>query len=294
MKKINFIDLTGCYGSITKLIYSELINYLDEGTYQYSKKFDNDMINVVGNLEKSHLDEIGFNENGISMLIPHGFSHKGYFTRKSVIYGTNNISYILASGERWKNYLVSIGVPNEKILVFGSPKCDYLYKKQQFINEKENCVVYCPTHTNDPSSSYFKFLKYTEMLGDKYNYIISPHPFNSTNNEPSVDSICKSKVVICDNGSALHESMILHKATVCLDFISGDIIKNSDNLFEKEIYENKVNYHVEDENDIIDVIDKALKYGQTEKSKKFAESMVSNETIGKCGLLLKNYIENIF
>ena len=296
---VNFVYFgnNSCYNNINNIIMGNIQQELKKRNIIY---YINDLkckinsVNIITHLENSYSTNRCIS-NGKLIAINHGFAIKNYLKgiAKDNQHIINKCDKFIIFNNRWKQEFKHIGVNKNKLHICGSGKIDYLFELQKQIPEEENTICFAPTHNNGiwkTTSSYPKMLDYFD--NNKYNFIISPHPFNAKNYIPSTESLCRSKVVIADSGSTIYEAMILGKPVIFPDFL---VRKGIHNIFrgslEDEIYEKQIGYHIINSNNIDNIIEKALNEGVLENQKDFINENYDFSILGKYGEMTVDVIE---
>ncbi len=291
--KINFVCIWKCYNNVIMLMYNQIIQYLSTNDYEINTFCKDSYINIMTHLEEDYLNTVEFKKNkGVNIALLHGLAHKNYLNFSQNQKGLTEFDYFLTSGDRWRDYYLQCNVPDNKIKIIGSTKLDYLIQLQKSIKEDKNTIVFAPSHTNG-ISSYPLMLKYLKPLKEKYNILISPHPHDH-DGEITTEALCKSNVVITDISSVMYEAMAMGKNVVCPNFLVEDMIFTyTPNSFEAEIYRNKINYHICNENNIETIIKKAMINKQSDSSFNYINGIVKKETYEKSGELIYKFLKTL-
>jgi len=298
LDSVNFISPEKtCYDKLCNVFFNELKIDLNKQNINYTTfdKCQKNSINIFTHLEETYIKSKDFGI-GKSMIIVHGMSTKNYSTCHLVKYCINNSDILIAPTQKWIDDYNMMGANKSKIKLCGCLKVDYLQKLQKTIQVESNTICYAPNHNNqqDTISSYPLFVKYLEPLKNKYNIIISPHPFNSTNNIPTTDNLCRSQIVICDVGSVSYESMLLNKPVIFIDFISKEFcIKLFKDSYEGDVFEKQIGYHIEKSENLEKIIKRAFEYGVKENQKEFINKIYPMDTLNKSASLITNEIKKL-
>lgn len=143
----------------------------------------------------------------------------------------NYTNIICTSKATKKFYEQAFQIENEKILVLGMPKIDYLLGKDGLIQEKANeiyreysylkekkTILYVPTFRKNQTVSVEKLIQETEKKG--YNLIIRLHPLDNTpinkkykiaDNYKTIDLLKIADYIITDYSAIAFDACVLNK-----------------------------------------------------------------------------------
>ena len=294
--KVTFVPGSKYYKKLMSLFFNDLIIELDKNNiiYEYSEYCQDNSINIISHLEKSYLESVNFGK-GLSLILVHGMSSKGYPKWEQCKYCIDNADFFIAPSIDYLNDYLEVGVDENKVKLCGNLKVDYLFKLKDNIQILENTICYTPNHNNNTGllTSYPDFLNDINVLKTCHDVIVSPHPYNN-NNIPTDENLCKSEVVISDVGSTSYEAMLLNKPVIFLDYISKNYVLNKfPNSLESKIFTENIGYHIKNKDDILNITEKALKNGVKENQKEFIEKLYPSNLIGKSAKLITEQIKKM-
>lgn len=229
-------------------------------------------------------DELFFflEEDRHGIFMPHGMSDKTYHNPNRL----KTISHLLYSGPWWKQHLIELGIPAERIHIVGCPRLDPVFQGEiEYIPSDKIRVTWCPTHNAiQEISSYPHFEPLLSRLPSKYEVSSSVHPARREDGKTSLDAIVNSDVVLSDTSSLLLESLAIGKPVVLLDWLVRDgVLKNLRGTLEDMIYRQGICYHATSFEDLPHVIDLALDKGIDQKTKAFIDGILPVELRGHSG-----------
>ena len=194
------------------------------------------------------------------IFMSHGCADKNYREIVNCRY-LHNFNLILVPGPWLKNKLINLGICESKIACVGWPKLDPLFGLIKNENQEKELktILWAPTHNNNNHhtgsiSSYPKLNDYMEILNSVkgIEIIISEHPQNREEKEPTLSKLINCDYVITDGGSTIYEAWALKKPVIFPDWIvKENIIKNVKGSAEEYIYTNNIGYHANNNNELI-------------------------------------------
>lgn len=219
-------------------------------------------------------------KEGTSVFICHGIADKHYWDGPLV----SMFDYICVPGQLWHDKLFNEGVPIEKILTVGYAKLDPIF---QGLTKKtpgpRNRVLWAPTHSNSPSS-YPGFLEYLDKFPADLEVIYSPHPYNKSNQMPTLQELTDADVVISDSGSLVYETWAIGKPVIFPDWLVKErVFRLYPYSFEEKIYKEKIGLHSDNFQDLVSLVYHALDVGIDPRAKEFIDGILSPELRGKSG-----------
>jgi CDP-glycerol glycerophosphotransferase (TagB/SpsB family) len=282
-----------CYDKLLRLLSNPVIEHLPQESYMVTSSSQENCINVHFFCEKYYFSKVG--RNGVSVFLAHGLSDKNYR-----VIGKKDFHYAIVPGELWKlKYIQEYGFDEDQVFIGGYPKFDDYFNSNITINNDKPNIVWCPTHNmfldHIPKvSSYPFFREYISQIPDKYNFIESLHPANSPDHNASFDTLINADVVIGGFSGAIYEALILGKPVVFLDWLVKEyIMTRFRNTFEYYIYKNQIGYHAKNIDDVLNMIEQALKYGIKPESQEFIDGIYSPELRGTSGKVIAEFLMNL-
>ena len=149
--------------------------------------------------------------------------------------------YVLVWGEKAKNYMLSHGVPKDKIIITGSPRHDFKYlqskilidckKKELNIPPNKSIFVLASTFNDKHHSRYVNPGILNSMKAAIFNsisrcpnivLIIKPHPFENINDTKKYIKELPNKIIYVDPKSDIRE--LMHFSDAFLSFGSTTTI----------------------------------------------------------------------
>jgi hypothetical protein len=192
--------------------------------------------------------------------------------------------YVGVPGQLWHYKMNNEGVPISKIITIGYAKLDPIF--QGLIKENpgpRKRVLWAPTHSNSPSS-YPGFFKYLDNFPAELEVVYSPHPYNKSNQMPTLQELTDADVVISDSGSLVYEAWALGKPVVFPDWLVKDeVFRRYPYSFEEKIYKEKIGLHADNFEDLLKLIYEAFNKGIDPRTKEFIDGIFSPELRGKSG-----------
>jgi hypothetical protein len=280
---INFVKprSTEYYSQIWDSFIEPIARFVD--TFSISDSSRNDSLNV--HLDNSHdyFEEVGV--CGKNVYIPHGIADKNLRDASML----QLFDFVVVSGVYWKNKLIYEGMDLKKIFVGGYPKMDLVAKNIRVASTE---ILWCPTHSNTPGSTYPGLLPTISTLKDKYKVVVSEHPYNRESKLPTFSELSTAKVVIADCGSTLYEAWALGIPVVFADWLVKDKITTVlAGSFEAKIYNEGIGYHANSEEEFVDMIEKAYnEYYLDYKVKEFIDGIFAPSLVGKSGKRIAEFL----
>lgn len=228
-----------------------------------------------------------FKKVGTSVFIDHGFGCKNYRTSQVL----KNFDYVIVQGEFLANLIIDdVNLKNEQVFIGGYPLFDNLYKNNYTIKNKT--LIWTPTHTYTPAISSYPILdKMLDKISD-WNIIKSPHPYISKDTVLSGEKMVNADVVVADCGSSALEAFILGKPVVFTTWLVGDNIKKIiPNSVDDYIYSNKIGYHANSFQHMVELIDLAYKNGMGAQEVSFSEKLLPKNLRGNSGVVTANILK---
>ena len=217
-----------------------------------------------------------------SIHMPHGIADKRYHRREKLLQASHN----LYPGPAWKEKLLKMGIPPEKIHIVGWPRLDPPFRgKIGYIPGPKKRVAWLPTHNaNQEISSFPAFQATFDALPDKYEKITSIHPARRQNRKTSLEVLVNADVVISDTSGMLYEALSIGKPVILLDYlVKESVLRLLKGTFEETIYREKLCYHAESAEQLPELIEQALSNGISRKAKEFIDWCFPPELHGKSG-----------
>ena len=260
-KIINFIKHgSPNYIAVDEQLRELIINQLDGFNYSIEGSNVNDCLNISF-----------FIRDEPDVLMSHGLVDKNYFwiNDDNGDKYVNRLKAILVPGNWHKDRLLKskkITLTNDQIHIVGWPRIDFLREKQKNVFtpkiSDEIKICWAPTHDfrkhgeeSESTSSYPAFERYAKELENLWRVSYALHPRNSLDKQPTVDKLLASNVVISDFGTLVYEAWALGKPVIFPRWILKDrIISGLPNSAEAFIMKNKIGYHPESFNELIDII----------------------------------------
>lgn len=248
-------------------------------------------VNVHFFLEQHLLDASGLNgvngmeSKSINVFLPHGIADKGYRNAESL----GMFDCVIVSGQLWKEKLIVQGYPESKIVVGGYPKIDTLF----YQHNRGYRTLWAPTHNYNvyehTVSSFPDLLGHWGELTKHHNINISLHPANTASYKPTMDDLLETDVLIADSGSTVYEAWALGIPVVFPDWLVKEgIMNNYAGTFEAEIYKNKIGYHAENPDELVDCINEARIYGVRSKEHIFIDGIFNPSLRGSSGAYIRS------
>ena len=216
------------------------------------------------------------------IFMPHGMADKTYHNPIRL----KTIRHLLYSGPLWKQHLIDMGIPAERIHIVGCPRLDPVFQGEvEYIPSNRIRVTWCPTHNAIQSiSSSPHFEPLLEKLASRYEVSSSVHPARRDDGKTSLDAIVNSDVILSDTSSLLLESLAIGKPVVLLDWLVRDgVHRKLKGTLEDRIYREGICYHAQSFEDLPRVIDLALDKGIDAKTKDFIDGILPIELRGHSG-----------
>ena len=290
---INFvIPQKGSYGTIIESFVEEILPFVSE--YKISDTALDRCVNVIfftenGNFKSIKADMV----KSINVFMTHGIADKNWRDASKV----NKFDYVFVSGDLWVEKLVNQGLCNDKIKLGGYTRLDKLCRnKDSYIKSIDNgkkTILFAPTH-NTSVTSYDKFDDIIAKIKDKYNIIISEHPYNKTVKKVTSTQFLEADVIVGDFGSSMYEGWTLGKPAVLPDWlVKDDILEKYPTSFEAQIYRDGIGYHAKDEKEFIKLIEKACLYGITQKEIDFIDGIFNKDLRGNGGKVTGDILKEL-
>lgn len=263
--KINFKYINNQdYLLVQKQLSEAIQSHLKEIHYKVSYGYTNKCLNFTL-----------FIRSKADVLMSHGVADKNYLwvkkinTDNSYTYYINNFKTVLVPGQWIKERMIkcnNIKLGPDQIIPVGWPRLDILRDLQKKIVKKlpnnKKTLLWAPTHDfrkrgpeEKSTSSYPDFEVYAKMLENKYNMLYSIHPRNRTNKTPTMDNLLNADIVISDFGTMVYEAWALGKPVIFPRWILGDrIIEYLKGTAEAYIFENRIGYHPDSYEEMIEII----------------------------------------
>jgi CDP-glycerol glycerophosphotransferase (TagB/SpsB family) len=287
---INFVKPVNIwYGDIMSSFIEPIGKHLT--SFFVSETSRDNCVNVHFFNEQSYVKQVGL--KGINVIIPHGLADKRYRDSKENIF-----QYSLASSELWKSRLVNRGIKEEKIFIGGYAKIDTLLNNKKDTSDKKT-ILWSPTHNINLKnlfgiSSFPYFNEFINMIPDKYNVNISPHPYNKIDHKATINELVNADVVISDFSSIIFESLAIGKPVIFPDWIVRKaILSYYSGTFEGYMYLNDIGYHANSIEELVNYIDIALNNGIDEKTKDFIEEILPTKFRGSSGKTIADFLVNL-
>jgi hypothetical protein len=289
---INFIEVEydNPYYQICKEFINPIIKYLPDNLYKFSNECQLDCVNVIFFTENGVKEEVKMSEgNGINVFISHGIADKNWRTADRV----NDFDFVCVSGDLWKDKLIQQGLHESKIILNGYTKMDNIFKIQKSYIKNKPTILFAPTH-NTSVTCYDKLNNVLDRLKNDYEIIISEHPFNKIDKVVTSNEYLEADVVIADFGSSMYEAWALNKPCVFADWlVKEDINELYPNSFEDYIYNNSIDYHANNEDEFIELIEVACEKGITNEAVNFIDGIFNKELRGNSGEITANILKEI-
>jgi hypothetical protein len=215
-------------------------------------------------------------------FMPHGMADKTYHNPQKLM----QFQHLFYSGPAWKEKLIGLGIPPERIHVVGCPRLDPAFNGEiKRTGAGKTVVAWCPTHNSIPAfSSYPEFESYLNVLRGRYEVVSSVHPYERENRKTSLDIIVNADVVISDTSAVAYETMALGKPVIFLDFlVEKGVMQQGKGTFESYIYANQIGYHAKQFSQIPSLIDRAAAEGLDAKTRAFMEGIFPSSLRGRAG-----------
>ena len=216
--------------------YKKVTLFLIETTLKYLKN----------DLRFKNLSITFYVRDKADIFMSHGCADKNYREIENCKY-LYNFKLILVPGPWLKNKLINLGIDESKIACVGWPKLDPLFEQIKMYEPNKNLkkILWVPTHNkskyypNENISSYPKLNEYMVLLNNikGIKIIISEHPRNSEQKNPTLNKLVNCDYVIADAGSTVYEAWALGKPVIFPDWIvKENLIKNIKGSAEEYIY----------------------------------------------------------
>lgn len=282
--KINFVVINNGKGTLYP-IYAKTIQSFIEPIRLHLPESSISNKSIPGAINVHFINQADYRnmvdaKEGTSVFICHGIADKHYWDGPLV----NMFDYIGVPGRLWNDKLFNEGVPVGKILTIGYAKLDPIF--QGLINKTpgpRKRVLWAPTHSNSPSS-YPALLGCLDKFPADYEVIYSPHPYNNSNQMPTLQQLTDVDAVISDSGSLVYEAWALGKPVVFPDWLVKDeVLLKYPYSFEEKIYKEKIGLHATNFEDLLRLIYIAFNDGIDSRAKEFIEGVFPTELRGKSG-----------
>lgn len=233
-------------------------------------------------------------ERETDIFMHHGISDKGYHK----IDRLKKISHMFYMGPSWKRKLMAHGIPEDKITLVGWPPLDAFFNGEIKIAKRNGIrIAWCPTHNAIQAiSSYPAFERYAHLIPENYELVSSTHPSERRygTRETSLELVANSDVVLSDTSSMLYEALIIGKPVILLDFlVKKGVMSCLRGTFDSLLYSSEVCYHAETPDDLPRLIEQALYYGISRKTRAFIDDYFPVEFRGNSGLLTANKLKEL-
>lgn len=227
----------------------------------------------TNNMEADKVNFSYFIKDDADVLLSHGVADKNYYWVRSEITGerlVNSLDGLLVQGQWMKRRLLnsnSITLKDSQIFTVGWPRLDFLRDLQEASPatpiSKEIKICWAPTHDftkrgpdKISTSSYPYFMKDAEKLAEKYQISFALHPRNSVDKKPTQDKLIESNIVISDFGTLVYEAWSLGKPVIFPRWILKNYIQQYlKGTAEAYIMENRIGYHPETYEEMIEIIE---------------------------------------
>lgn len=217
---------------------------------------------------------------GTSVFMSHGIADKGLGDAPYV----SAFDYVFVSGPLYVKKLIGQGIPADKIRVVGYPKLDAIFQgkfKESPREDKRKIVLYAPTHSRSIASSYPAFMEFIDKLPVNLRVMVSLHPHNKPGKQPTLQELVDADVIISDSGSLLYEAWALSKPVVFPDWLVKDAVqKHWSGTFAARIFTEGLGYHARDIQELVMLLDVALKQGVGPRERDFIDSILPPELKG--------------
>jgi|GEM_PF-145804 len=208
------------------------------------------------------------------VLMSHGVADKKYYWMKDPENGDrylDRFKAVCVPGRWMKDRIVrskKLMFGEDQVHVVGWPRLDLLRRLQANVSVPETTdsirLLWAPTHDNrkrgpeqQSTSTYPDFEPYAHMLTEKYAVEHALHPSNRQDKAPTVEKMLWSNVVVSDFGTMVYEAWALGKPVIFPLWILQDRVqKYLHGSTEAYIFENKIGYHPESYEEMLDVLEK--------------------------------------
>jgi len=213
----------------------------------------------------------------VDVFMSHGLADKNWRNADKM----SGYGCVLVSGPAWEEKLVGQGMSPDVISVVGYPFLDPVWD----LARSRELLVWAPTHkaTSDVTTEGRFSGALLDRLGKEFPLEIVSHPVGSK--RLSRDVLPRAAVVIADAGSTLYEAWAFGVPVVFPDWLVKDaILRKWPGSFEAMIYERGLGWHVNSEEELIDLVRKVWETGGLGTGvEEFMEGILPSELRGCSG-----------
>lgn len=220
---------------------------------------------------------------GINVYYDHGISDKLY---RNELYKLAFYDYVCVSGPLWKEKMIRLGLPTEKLLTVGYARLDLLFKKLSAKKQKpEKRVIWAPTHSNS-ISSYPELIPVLDQFPKEVKIIHALHPYDRPDMQTTMEELLTADAVISDTSSLIYEAWALGIPVVFPDWLVKERVYTYFNgSFEEKIYRESIGYHANNGSELISRTMFALEHGIDNKAVQLMEGIFPAKYRGYSGRL---------
>lgn len=280
---LNFIKpISDSYEQIWNSFIEPVVRHLE--SFRISDRCEPTDINVHLTMEAFYLDIVGF--AGRNVLLPHGIADKNIRNFSDI----HMFDKVIVSGVAWVDKLHSQGMDKKKIFVGGYPKLDMVQKPNR---AETTTVLWAPTHTNSPGSTFPHLTEFMDSL--PYPTVISAHPYNRECKIPTFEALTNARVVIADAGSTVYEAWALGIPVVFADWLTkAPVIDIMPGSFEAKIFEENLGFHASNELELVQMVKEAYHApGIDFRAQKFIDRVFPKYLVGHSGKRIANYLKEL-
>jgi len=285
-------------GQVDRLI-TPITDHLPRGSWTVARQPLAGAINVyLSNRERYLAGSRRFDRFGVSYA--HGIADKGY--RRGETSRNRRFDWITVPGPAHARGLRADRVPPARIITVGYPKLDPLFDAPRVPRAKDGPlrVLYAPTHGGGserhvngnpraPGAGATSWWHRDEILAlldvDGIEVTLAPHPRHHPQRRATFSEYLSADVAVVDGGSTIYEALALGIPVVLTTWLTAhrNLTRMGGQLIEARVYRDRIGYHVDRPEDLVEAVAKAAVGGVKPKDRALIDDVLPPKLRGRSG-----------